>query len=167
MNDEAAVNYQSTIDQYTLGLRFLEDTLGACARPRVGWQIDTFGHSREQASISAQLGFDSLFFMRLDYRDRQKRLNDKTADLLWKGSQSLDSSYIFTSVFYRDTYSFPSGFCFDIVCQDEPIIDDEESPDYNLERRVNFDKDSNLFVIRGVTGQRVCRICTRASIRFS
>jgi lysosomal alpha-mannosidase len=135
MNDEANTNYQSTIDQYTLGLRFLEDTLGPCGRPRVGWQIDTFGHSREQASISAKLGFDSLFFMRMDYRDKNKRLADKTGDLLWKGSQNLNDSYIFTSIFYG-AYSFPEGFCFDIVCQDEPIIDDEESPDYNYDRRV-------------------------------
>ncbi|KAJ3628804.1 hypothetical protein MTP99_013243 [Tenebrio molitor] len=136
MNDEANTNYQSTIDQYTLGLRFLEDTLGPCGRPRVGWQIDTFGHSREQASISAKLGFDSLFFMRMDYRDKNKRLEDKTGDLLWKGSQNLNDSYIFTSIFYG-AYSFPEGFCFDIVCQDEPIIDDEESPDYNYDRRVD------------------------------
>ncbi|RZC32449.1 lysosomal alpha-mannosidase [Asbolus verrucosus] len=136
MNDEADVNYQSTIDQYTLGLRFIKDTFGECGRPRVGWQIDTFGHSREQASISAQMGFDSLFFMRLDYRDKNKRLEEKTADLLWRGSQNLgNSSDIFTSLFYG-AYSFPSSFCFDIVCNDEPIIDDEDSPDYNYERRV-------------------------------
>lgn len=136
MNDEATVNYQSTIDQYTLGLRFLEDTFGACARPKSGWAIDTFGHSREQASISAHLGFDSMFFMRLDYRDREKRLKERTADLLWKGSQNWNDSDIFTSIFYRGTYAFPDKFCFDIVCQDEPIIDDADSPDYNYEKRV-------------------------------
>jgi lysosomal alpha-mannosidase len=139
MNDEAGVLYQCTIDQYTLGLRYLEDTLGACSRPRVGWQIDPFGHSREQASISAELGFDSIFFARLDYRDKINRLGKKTGDLIWRGSSNLgNSSDIFTSVLYNH-YSAPPGFCFDIVCDDDPIIDDEESPDYNYQSRVeNF-----------------------------
>ena len=34
-----------------LGLKFVEDTFGEDARPRVAWQIDTFGHSSEMASI--------------------------------------------------------------------------------------------------------------------
>ncbi|XP_968354.2 lysosomal alpha-mannosidase [Tribolium castaneum] len=136
MNDEANVHYQFTIDQYTLGLRYLEDRLGKCSRPKVCWQIDPFGHSREQASISAQLGFDSVFFARLDYRDRINRLGTKTGDLIWRGSSNLgNSSDIFTSVMYNH-YSAPAGFCFDIVCNDEPIIDDEESPDYNWKSRV-------------------------------
>lgn len=89
MNDEADVHYQSTIDQFTLGLRFIEDVLGKCGRPKGGWQIDPFGHSREHASLLAQMGMDSLFFARIDYRDRRKRLADKTSDMLWKSSANL------------------------------------------------------------------------------
>ncbi|EAL40240.3 AGAP008582-PA, partial [Anopheles gambiae str. PEST] len=33
MNDEAAVHYQSVVDQFTWGLRFLNDTFGECGRP--------------------------------------------------------------------------------------------------------------------------------------
>ena len=33
-------------------------------------QVDPFGHSKEQASLFAGLGFDGLFFARLDWRDK-------------------------------------------------------------------------------------------------
>jgi len=54
MNDEASTHYSSIIDQHTVGFKFLTDNFGDCGRPRIGWQIDPFGHSREQASIFAQ-----------------------------------------------------------------------------------------------------------------
>lgn len=38
---------------------FLQNTFGACGRPKIGWQIDPFGHSREQASLFAQVTFCS------------------------------------------------------------------------------------------------------------
>lgn len=55
MNDEAATHYGAIVDQMTLGLRFLQDTFGDKGRPRVAWHIDPFGHSREQASLFAQV----------------------------------------------------------------------------------------------------------------
>jgi lysosomal alpha-mannosidase len=55
MNDEASTHYNSIIDQHSLGAEFLHEQFGECARPKVGWQIDPFGHSREQASIFAQV----------------------------------------------------------------------------------------------------------------
>lgn len=43
---------------------------------------------------------------------------------------------LFTGVLYNN-YGPPPGFCFDILCQDEPIIDDKRSYDYNVDRRVS------------------------------
>ena len=55
MNDEATAHYNAMIDQMTLGLKFIENTFGSAARPTVGWHIDPFGHSAEQASLFAQV----------------------------------------------------------------------------------------------------------------
>ncbi|KAJ9591913.1 hypothetical protein L9F63_001515, partial [Diploptera punctata] len=137
MNDEASAHYYSIIDGFAWGLRKLNDTFGACGRPHIGWQIDPFGHSREMASIFAQMGFDGVLFARIDYQDKSNRLSTKTAEMIWEGSSNLGSSAdLFTSVLYNH-YGPPEGFCFDMYCKDDPIIDDEKSPDYNVDQKVN------------------------------
>ena len=37
------------------------------AKPRIGWQIDPFGHSQTNARLFAEMGFDAFFIGRLDY----------------------------------------------------------------------------------------------------
>lgn len=56
MSDEAAAHYSPAIEQLALGRRFLRREFGACGTPRVAWQIDPFGHSRQLAAIFAQVG---------------------------------------------------------------------------------------------------------------
>ncbi|XP_017840564.2 LOW QUALITY PROTEIN: lysosomal alpha-mannosidase [Drosophila busckii] len=135
MNDEAAVHYQSVIDQFTLGLKVLNDTFGACARPRIGWQIDPFGHSREMASIFAQMAYDAEFFARMDHVEKTQRLSDIAMEMIWQSSASLKDADIFTGLLYRH-YSAPPGFCFDVLCSDAPIIDGK-SYDNNVKSRVD------------------------------
>lgn len=115
MNDEATTYYTDIIDQQTIGLKFIEKEFGECARPRVAWQIDPFGHSREQASLFAQFGFDGLFMGRVDYQDFEFRGKTKTREGLWKASANLDSSWIFTGVLHNQ-YQAPPNFCFDTSC---------------------------------------------------
>ncbi|XP_030753916.1 lysosomal alpha-mannosidase-like [Sitophilus oryzae] len=146
MNDEAATHYHSIIDQMTWGLRRLNDTFGACGRPKIGWQIDPFGHSKEMANIFAQLGFDGYILARIDYQDKEYRWETKTPEVVWRGSKSLgQSSDIFTSVLYNE-YGPPSGFCFDILCSDIPFIDDPDSYEYNVDDRV----DAFLEYVNGI-----------------
>lgn len=133
MNDEAAASYVDIVDQMTLGLKFLNDTFGGCAAPKAVWQIDPFGHSREQASIFAQMGFEYLFLGRIDYQDKASRLSNREMEMTWVASDSLNTS-IFTGVLYN-TYSPPPGFCFDVLCGDETIVDDPDSPMFNIDRR--------------------------------
>ncbi|XP_065357477.1 lysosomal alpha-mannosidase [Calliphora vicina] len=136
MNDEAAVHYQSVIDQFTVGLKFLTDTFGSCGRPTIGWQIDPFGHSREMASLFAQMGFDGQFFARMDFVEKDTRLDNLTAEMIWKASDSLgQSAELFTGLLYNH-YAAPDGFCFDSLCNDKPIIDGD-SYDNNVKERVD------------------------------
>ena len=77
-----------------------------------------------QASLFAEMGFDALFFGRLDYDDKNKRLRDKTMEMVWQASSSLGkSSWLFTGALYNG-YGPPNGFCFDEMCGDDPIMDD-------------------------------------------
>jgi len=63
MNDEASTHYNSIIDQHALGADFLRSQFGECGRPKLGWQIDPFGHSREFASLIAQVSCFTLKFI--------------------------------------------------------------------------------------------------------
>ena len=120
MHDEATPHYIDLIDQTTLGHQFIKKEFGQ--KPRVGWQIDPFGHSAVQAYLlGAELGFDSLFFARIDYQDRAKRRAEKTLEVVWQGSKSLgSSSQIFTGIFPRH-YDPPDGFTFEINDVSPPI----------------------------------------------
>lgn len=64
----------------------MNDTFGKCGLPKVAWQIDPFGHSREQASLFAQMGYDGLFFGRLDYQDKAFRKENHDMEMIWSGS---------------------------------------------------------------------------------
>ncbi|KAJ8940812.1 hypothetical protein NQ314_010570 [Rhamnusium bicolor] len=137
MNDEACTNYQSTINQFTWGLRLLNDTLGDCGRPKIGWQIDPFGHSREQASIFKQMGYNAFFFVRLSKATKDERILNADLEFLWKSSANLDDSEIFTSIFSTDSYFAPNGFCWDYLqCDSDAINNDPESFDYNVDTKV-------------------------------
>ncbi|CAA3008839.1 probable alpha-mannosidase At5g13980 isoform X1 [Olea europaea subsp. europaea] len=136
MHDEAATHYIDMIDQTTLGHRFIKKEFNVT--PRIGWQIDPFGHSAVQAYLlGAEVGFDSLFFGRIDYQDRAKRKGDKSLEVIWQGSKSLGSSAQIFSGAFPDNYEPPSTFYFE-VNDDSPIVQDNVKLfDYNVQERVN------------------------------
>jgi alpha-mannosidase len=120
MHDEATCHYIDMIDQTTLGHRFIKEQLNNI--PRAGWQIDPFGHSAVQAYLlGAELGFDSVHFARIDIQDRAKRKNDKSLEVIWRGSKTFgSSSQIFTNAFPVH-YSPPTGFQFEVNNDSMPV----------------------------------------------
>nr|XP_054773822.1 lysosomal alpha-mannosidase-like isoform X1 [Lytechinus pictus] len=149
MNDEACTHYNAIIDQMSEGLRFLLNTFGKCGIPRVAWHIDPFGHSKEQASLFAQMGFDGFFFGRLSYNDKLHRLNTKTMEQVWHANENLGSpADLFFGALYNG-YGPPPGFCYDRGCSDPPMQDDPRLFDYNVDERVaaftKYAKDQAAF----------------------
>ncbi|KAL0543429.1 hypothetical protein IC582_018525 [Cucumis melo] len=143
MHDEATSHYIDMIDQTTLGHSVIKEEFNKV--PRAGWQIDPFGHSAVQAYLlSAEVGFESVHFARIDYQDREKRKVDKSLEVVWRGSKTFgSSSQIFTNAFPVH-YSPPPGFHFEVNDDSNLIQDDPSLYDYNVEQRVNDFIDAAL-----------------------
>uniref|UniRef100_A0A7E4VQL4 Alpha-mannosidase n=1 Tax=Panagrellus redivivus TaxID=6233 RepID=A0A7E4VQL4_PANRE len=149
--DEAASHYVDLIDQYTLGLRKLNESYGECGRPKVAWQIDPFGHSREHANLAAAMGYEALFFARLHYLEHENRLKNKSLEFVWATSDDIRTNQILTGQFYEGKYEPPSGYCFDIQCRDKPVVTAPQLQGYNIGEKVNTLMD---FVKGQVKAQR-------------
>ena len=63
-----------------------------------------------------------MMFARIDYADKEQRVNTSEMQTIWQSSSSFGSvADIFTEVLYNH-YVPPPGFCFDTKCSDPPIM---------------------------------------------
>lgn len=100
MHDEACPTYEDMINNMMIGHDFILKEFGV--KPRIGWQIDPFGHSNTNVRFFAEMGFDAWFFARLDYQDKEKRLNNKEMEFVWRPySQSLGNDVQILSVAFK------------------------------------------------------------------
>lgn len=81
MHDEACPTYEDMINNHMIGHDFVLKEFGV--KPRIGWQIDPFGHSNTNARLFADMGFDALFFGRIDLKDEHKRIENKELQWIW------------------------------------------------------------------------------------
>lgn len=72
--DEAVTNADDIVDNFMAGHRFLRDEVGLSDSklPKISWQLDSFGVSKGYARLAYDLGFDSMFFSRLDTEHKNK-----------------------------------------------------------------------------------------------
>lgn len=135
MHDEACPTYTDMLTNMMLGHDFVLKEFGVT--PRIGWQIDPFGHSATNARLFAEMGFDAWFFARLDSDDKARRVKDKEMEFVWQPAEELgldSDTSIFTHVLW-DHYSAPHGFGMYMTGDDPLFITDASSPEYNAPER--------------------------------
>ena len=71
MHDEACPIYDDMINNMQIGHDFLLNEFNF--KTTIGWQIDPFGHSNTNARFFSEMGFDAVFFARIDDFDKEKR----------------------------------------------------------------------------------------------
>ena len=80
-NDEACTNYEDIIMNMYIGHQFMKKEFGVV--PRVGWMLDSFGHSAANAALFADFGFDAIYFSRTD-ENHIKDKGDHPMTFLWR-----------------------------------------------------------------------------------
>ncbi|KDO19426.1 hypothetical protein SPRG_15416 [Saprolegnia parasitica CBS 223.65] len=144
MHDEATCHYSVMVDQTALGHAFLLHEFGV--KPRIGWQIDPFGHSSTQGSLlSAGVNFDALYFARIDYQDYEKRKANK--DL----AVAVARRKIFTGMI-QDGYGAPREFQFE---ENAPIKDDPYLHDFNVCNEVKMFVEQSLERAKHTKGNHI------------
>lgn len=64
MHDEACPTYTDMINNMMRGQQWVLENIGVA--PSIGWQIDPFGHSNANARLFHEMGFNAMFFGRMD-----------------------------------------------------------------------------------------------------
>jgi hypothetical protein len=58
-------------------------------------------------------------------------------EMIWRPKSAMGKEYdLFTHVNYFH-YEAPPGYCFDINCHDDPIMDDPDLENYNLDAKAD------------------------------
>ena len=139
MHDEACPTYIDMLENTFVGQRLLYSQLGVI--PNTTWQIDDFGHSSFQGSLSTPAsGYGGIFWARLSDDDRATRVSNQTMEFIWKPSPSTGDSILTFAHVFRIHYSAPVGFCYDIGCNNvDKFVDDPTLENYNADQQLaNF-----------------------------
>lgn len=85
MNDETLTDYKDVLNQIHTGNLWLQETFGI--RPKIGWQIDPFGHSAVTPSILKELGFEAIILNRVGSTISKVMTEKTTGEFIWSGVQ--------------------------------------------------------------------------------
>lgn len=70
-HDEATPTHEDVIINMMAAHEWLVKEFGEKGRPKVGWDVDSFGHSNINPRVYPDMGIDAWFFARMDPNDRQ------------------------------------------------------------------------------------------------
>jgi len=115
------------------GHEWIQQTLGV--KPTIGWDIDTFGHSAANTRIYSELGFEAMFFSRMEGYEKHVRVQEanRGMNFLWRPDKEHfgNQHQIMTVVFSID-YCHPAGFLVGAGYEaDDPFVTDESLSTYN------------------------------------
>lgn len=102
-NDEACVSFEQILINLMAGQQFIKTTFGEEELPYVGWQIDSFGHSKTNQRLFQEIGLEAMFAARQDFREFEWRTKNKQLEFQW---QINEKESIFTHIF-QSHYSSP------------------------------------------------------------
>lgn len=66
--DESTANYDDIITNMYKGHQWVSEEFGVA--PRIGWSIDSFGHSEVTASLFHDFGFEAHIFARMNDKEQ-------------------------------------------------------------------------------------------------
>lgn len=133
MHDEACPTYTDMINNMMRGQQWVLENIGVA--PSVGWQIDPFGHSNANARLFYEMGFNSMFFGRMDLAEERLRSDKQEREWIHRPApESKGTDY--QLLFHMNThiYTDPPGLAWDIVTNDDPVEDDPELDTFNAEQ---------------------------------
>lgn len=62
------------------------------------------------------MGYDAVYFARIDYQDYARRNKTRELEMIWRGSDDINAD-LFTGALYGEHYGPPEGMNFDIYAQ--------------------------------------------------
>lgn len=139
-HDEACTHYDDIMTNMMIGHEWIEREIGDFARPRIGWHIDSFGHSNGNPRLFAEMGLDAWFFARFDYQDKKQRMKDQTMQWVWKPfSESLGDDVSILTLAMPHHYNAPSEFRYDgRNFKHDPVVTDPNLETFNANEKMEI-----------------------------
>lgn len=84
--DEATTSHDDLLDNFMSGHRFIKEELQS-EEPTISWQVDSFGESRGYARLARDIGFDAMFYSRVDAKAKLENFEKKQKLGVWRPAE--------------------------------------------------------------------------------
>lgn len=119
--DEACPNYEDIITNMYFGHNFVKKEFGITSK--IGFQLDSLGHSSAHAALLVDFGFDALFVSRIDEFTKDDLHKTESNHFLWRPlSKHFGNQKQILTLVTPEGYMPPEGFRFDSTHTDDTTI---------------------------------------------